>query len=215
MDQCRNISIAPLYWTNSRLERVMPYKGLMLAQPLIGALKVQHRITISGSRSRAAAFFTYCFLLPVNGSINSFKLIWSAIWSSSSCRLMYSCICFLFRPTVSTKYPLAQKWRSPYLYFKFACRSKIISELFTSSKMIRPFSLFTSLTHFPRRRESVSSWTRKLAAGRAALGKSLSRCISVRCIRAPCGGHYRSTVGQQEIHEHETSGGYGAGAVDC
>ena len=43
---------------------------------------------------------------------------------------MYSCICFLFRPTVSTKYPLAQKWRSPYLYFKFACLSNIIKLLF-------------------------------------------------------------------------------------
>lgn len=36
------------------------------------------------------------WLLPVNRSINSFKLIWSAIWSSSSCRLIYACICFCF-----------------------------------------------------------------------------------------------------------------------
>ena len=50
-----------------------------------------------------------------------------------SCKHEYKidfCICFLFRPTVSTKYPLAQKWRSPYLYFKFACLSNIIKLLF-------------------------------------------------------------------------------------
>ena len=48
--------------------------------------------------------FTYALisLLPVNWSINSFRLIWSAIWSSSSWCLMYSAICFLFHPTVST-----------------------------------------------------------------------------------------------------------------
>ena len=46
--------------------------------------------------------YALIFLLPVNGSINSFRLIWSAIWSSSNCLLMYSCICLLFRPTVST-----------------------------------------------------------------------------------------------------------------
>lgn len=33
-------------------------------------------------------------------------------------------------PTVSTKYPLHQKCLFPYLYFKFACLSNIISELF-------------------------------------------------------------------------------------
>ena len=34
---------------------------------------------------------------------------------------------FSFFPTVSTKYPFAQKCRLPYLYFKFACRSNIIN----------------------------------------------------------------------------------------
>ena len=37
---------------------------------------------------------------------------------------------FLLRPTVSTYYPLHQKFLDPYLYFKFACLSNIISELF-------------------------------------------------------------------------------------
>ena len=32
--------------------------------------------------------------------------------------------------TVSTKYPLAQKCRLPYLYFRFACLSKIMRLLF-------------------------------------------------------------------------------------
>ena len=36
---------------------------------------------------------------------------------------------FVF-PTVSTKYPLAQKCRLPYLYFRFACLSKIMRLLF-------------------------------------------------------------------------------------
>ena len=35
----------------------------------------------------------------------------------------------LFNET-STKYPLAQKCRFPYLYFKFACLSKIMRLLF-------------------------------------------------------------------------------------
>ena len=43
---------------------------------------------------------------------------------------MYALIAFLFRPTVSTKYPLAQKCLFPYLYFRFACRSNIIRLLF-------------------------------------------------------------------------------------
>ena len=42
---------------------------------------------------------------------------------------MYSAITFLFRPTVSTQYPRHQKLLEPYLYFKFACRSKIINVL--------------------------------------------------------------------------------------
>ena len=37
---------------------------------------------------------------------------------------------FLLRPTVSTYYPLHQKFLDPYLYFKFACLSKIIKLLF-------------------------------------------------------------------------------------
>lgn len=43
---------------------------------------------------------------------------------------MYAFIAFLFRPTVSTKYPLAQKCLFPYLYFRLACRSNIIRLLF-------------------------------------------------------------------------------------
>ena len=74
--------------------------------------------------------YALVFLLPVNGSMNSFILIWSAILSSVSCFRMYSRIFSLLRPTVSTKYPLAQKCLSPYLYFKFACLSKIIRLLF-------------------------------------------------------------------------------------
>lgn len=36
---------------------------------------------------------------------------------------------FSFFPTVSTKYPLHQKFRFLYLYFRFACLSKIINTL--------------------------------------------------------------------------------------
>lgn len=77
---------------------------------------------------------------------------------------MYSCICFLFLPTVSTKYPLAQKCRSPYLYFRFACLSNIIRLLFPlrypmicdgniRSALLRcrlsfPFETFMSLSLF-------------------------------------------------------------------
>ena len=75
----------------------------------------------------------YCHRLPlkvffyalftgssVNGSMYSFNDIWS--YSKSSCNWFrtYSSIFFAFLPTVSTKYPLHQKCRFPYLYFKFA-----------------------------------------------------------------------------------------------
>ena len=44
---------------------------------------------------------------------------------------MYALIAFLLRPTISTKYPLAQKCLLPCLYFRFACRSNIIRLLFS------------------------------------------------------------------------------------
>ena len=47
-------------------------------------------------------FYAYLFFSPVNGSTNSFRLIWSSITSLCSCSRMYSAIFFSFLPTVST-----------------------------------------------------------------------------------------------------------------
>ena len=80
-----------------------PRRAYYRTTPLKGPRTV--RPTALPTRGRPlTGRFTYAlvFLLPVNGSINSFRLIWSAIWSSSSWCLMYSAICFLFHPTVST-----------------------------------------------------------------------------------------------------------------
>ena len=40
-------------------------------------------------------------------------LTWSAIWSNVNWFLIYSCICFLFFPTVSTKYPQYKRVQHP------------------------------------------------------------------------------------------------------
>ena len=49
--------------------------------------------------------------------------------SAFSCSRMYLAIVASFRPTVDTQQPAYQSFRLPNLYFMFACRSKIISEL--------------------------------------------------------------------------------------
>ena len=95
-----------------------------------GALNSLTPHYIYGQPLKRLFFFAYLFLLPVNGSVYSFIVIWSISKSYCIWFLMYSCIAVLFRPTVSAKYPLHQKWRLPYLYFRFACRSKIIRVLF-------------------------------------------------------------------------------------
>ena len=58
----------------------MPYKGLLRTKPLKGSERSADRISFSGYPLRG---FIYAlgFLLPVNGSINSFMLIQSDILS--------------------------------------------------------------------------------------------------------------------------------------
>ena len=104
-------------------------RGVRTCWPLEGVLRVWHRITITGSRLKRLFSFAYCLLLPVNGSMYSLSVIWSLAKSSSNWFWMYSSIIFAFFPTVSTKYPRHQKFLLPYLYFRFACLSKIISAL--------------------------------------------------------------------------------------
>ena len=93
---------------------IRPYKGLIPASAT-HALKTQAIVPV---------------LHPHNRSMYSFILIFSHIWSSANWFCMYFWIAVLFRPTVSTKYPLHQKCRFPYLYFKFANLSNIIRALF-------------------------------------------------------------------------------------
>ena len=106
-----------------------PYKGLLPAAPVRvheGGRQPHYLYNCCWSSDY---FFVFSTGSPVNGSIYSLILIWSATISSCSWFFIYCSILFAFFPTVSTKYPLHQKCLDPYLYFKFACLSKIISEL--------------------------------------------------------------------------------------
>ena len=50
--------------------------------------------------------------------------------SWDSCSLMYFAIVASFRPTVDTQWPSAQNFLLPNFYFRLACLSNIIGELF-------------------------------------------------------------------------------------
>ena len=115
--------------TTSKLVVCTDPGGVRTCWPLKGVLRVCHRITITGSRWKRLFSFAYFLLLPVNGSIYSLSVIWSLAKSSSSWFWIYSWIIFAFFPAVSTKYPWHQKFLLPYLYFRFACLSKIIRVL--------------------------------------------------------------------------------------
>ena len=67
-----------------------------------GALKGLPTALLSQAAAKAACFYAFVFLLPVNGSIYSLREIWSAAISSVNWFLIYSAIAFLLRPTVST-----------------------------------------------------------------------------------------------------------------
>ena len=99
---------------------------------LFALWKPGSRACVTGMPPSSGGFYLSPFSVgsPVNGSMNSFILIWSAILSSLNWFWMYFWIAVLLRSTVSTKNPLHQKCRFPYLYFKFANRSKIINALF-------------------------------------------------------------------------------------
>ena len=86
-------------------------------------MKIWHRIIITGSYEKWLSVLSYSSLLTVNRSVYSFHNIWSATSSSFNWFFIYSFIAFSFHPTLSIKYPLAQKFLLPYLYFKFPCLS--------------------------------------------------------------------------------------------
>ena len=69
-------------------------------------------------------------LLPLKGSVYSFLLRLSTIWTLFSCSRIYFSIVAVFTPTVLTIYLVAQKFVFPYLYFWFARRSDIIIVFF-------------------------------------------------------------------------------------
>ena len=88
-----------------------------------------HTTTLKGHQKRlTTAIFTLAY--PLKGSLYSLVDRLSSIMSSFSWFLMYSFTVSVFNPTVDTKYPFAQKFLLPYLYFKFACFSKIINDDF-------------------------------------------------------------------------------------
>lgn len=105
-----------------REENVLSIDDIVSGNNMPGKVFYLNRVSINE--------YALGFLVPVNGSIYSLMLIWSLILSSSSWFCIYAFIAFLFLPTVSTKYLLAQKCRFPYLYFRLACRSNIIRLLF-------------------------------------------------------------------------------------
>lgn len=93
----------------------LPYKGF------------NHTTTLKGHQKRlTTAIFTLAY--PLKGSLYSLVDRLSSIISSFSWFLMYSFTVSVFNPTVDTKYPFAQKFLLPYLYFKFACLSNIIND---------------------------------------------------------------------------------------
>ena len=94
----------------------------------------QSRLLLQACRPSGRLFYLPSSVgFPVNGSIYSFRLICSIVLSSTNWFWIYFYIAVLLRPTVSTKYPLHQKCLFPYLYFRFANRSNIISALFPFS----------------------------------------------------------------------------------
>ena len=93
-------------------------RGVSTCWPLKGVLKVYHRITTTGSRLKRLFSFAYFLLLPVNGSIYSFREIWSLIKSSSSWFQIYSSIIFAFFPTCIHKIPSTPKISTPILVFQ-------------------------------------------------------------------------------------------------
>ena len=62
-----------------------------------------NRIYFTGCPTSGAVFYLpFLTCSPVNGSTYSCKLTWSFAISSCNCFFIYSCIAFLFLPTVST-----------------------------------------------------------------------------------------------------------------
>ena len=85
----------------------------MLAAPQGAPKRFANRITFSGFPTSGAVFYLpFLTCSPVNGSIYSYKLIWSLTMSLCNCFFLYSCIAFLFLPlythiifSVSDLYP--------------------------------------------------------------------------------------------------------------
>ena len=77
-------------------------EGFITGVPVNGYRNLAtHHLSRAAAMSRLS-FLPYLFFIPVNGSMYSLMLIWSCIWSSSSCLFIYSLITRSFRPTVST-----------------------------------------------------------------------------------------------------------------
>lgn len=81
---------------------------------------------------------------------------------------------FLFLSTVSTKYPLAQKCLFPYLYFKFACLSKIIRLLFPFKYPITHVILY-----FGGKLISICMWSGHASASIISIPFCSYNCLSI------------------------------------
>ena len=102
-----------------------PYKGIIRTTPLKGPEKICRPHYFLGLPLKG---FSLCLgILATRKRVHEFLdayLVGYLIFLQLVLYVGFNC--FLFRPTVSTKYPLAQKCLFPYLYFRFAWRSNIM-----------------------------------------------------------------------------------------
>ena len=115
LKKCRTYYLATI---DGDKPKVRPFMGKFITTSELVVCTHPKRVNYRRTRQRASkfsnaslslaaamsrlSFLPYLFFIPVNGSMYSLILTWSAIWSSSSCFCMYSLIILSFLPTVST-----------------------------------------------------------------------------------------------------------------
>ena len=111
--------------TTSKLVVFSYPRRVAFCWPLLGVLKAYHRITFPAATQSGflVIFLSRKWIYIFFDTYLIFHIIFFQLVLDIFSYLL------LILPTVSTKYPLHQKCLFPYLYFKLACLSKIISVL--------------------------------------------------------------------------------------
>ena len=99
---------------------------------------------------------------------------WSIRWSSWSCFFMYSRICFSSRPTVETKYPLAQKL-SPVKFLGFP--RKLRAMWIALFPFMYPTTWDTE--YFGGIDTSICTWSRIKCPSSIRLSRCIANCLSI------------------------------------